>query len=321
MGPKSMPKGPLLTGLGGLLLLIGSFLPFYKVPVVESSDELDFGSMFGVLLDTSWKVWSDAWSMFPIVPVAIILLLLLSTVVALPSVTAFKAPEKVFGQQFDQFAKCTSLLAIATIINYTLRNFVNSTTGWEIEAGSGTWVIAVGAALVVVGIFTGSSNSLPAPDLPPSSQATQPPTNQSGFVIDTKIRNIGLLIGLSGLVLGTFLKMVGTTFGAESGDETINGWSDGARPVYLWGAVIVMTFTIISATYRFNPDARVAVTGQSLRITQINLSVYALLHALTLLLGNFAFGGLGGMIDPAIGVYVSLIASIVLVVASTSRPN
>ena len=302
------------------MLLIGSFLPFYKAPIAENTDEFDLGAVFGALLDTSWKVWSDAWSMFPILPIAIILLLSIVAVVVLPSFTAIRTPQKVLGQQFDQFARCTSLLALATIANYMLRNFANSTTGWELEAGSGAWVTAVGTALVVIGIFTEKSGSLPAPSSPLPPPTSQQSTKQSGLVIDARVRNFMLLSGLVGLLAATFLKVVGTSFSSESGDGTINGWSDGGRPVYLWGAFIAVVFTIISAAYRFNPDAKVALTGQSLRTTQINLSIYSLLHALTLTLGNFAFGGFGGMIDPAIGVYVSLIAAVVLVVATTSRP-
>lgn len=320
MGFKSVSKSQIVIGVGGLFLLIGSFMPFYNAPIEESTDEFDFGAVFGALLDTSWKVWSDAWSMFPIVPIAMILLLSIAVVVVLPSFTAIRPPQKVFGQQFDQFAKCTSLLASATIATYILRNFVNSTTSWDLEAGNGAWVIAVGAVLTVIGIFTGSTDVRSTPNTPPSAQLSQPPMKQLGLVIDTNIRNILLLIGLAGLFFATFLKVVGTAFSSESGDETITGWSDGARPVYLWGAVIALVFSVISAVYRFNPDAKVVLTGQSLRTTQINLSIYALLHALTLVLGNFAFGGFGGMIDPSIGVYMSLISAVLLVFATTSKP-
>lgn len=320
MESRSLSRKQIIVGLGGLLLLIGSFLPFYKAPIAESTDEFDLGAVFGALLDTSWKVWSDAWSMFPILPVAIILLLSIVAVVVLPTFTGIRTPQKMFGQQFDQFARCASLLALATIANYILRNFANSTTGWELEAGTGAWVTAVGAALVVIGIFsetTGSVTTQVSPLPPPTPQHS---TKQSGLVIDARVRNFMLLSGLVGLFVATFLKVVGASFSSESEDGTINGWSDGGRPVYLWGALIVVVFTIITVAYRFNPDAKVALTGQTLRTTQINLSVYALLHALTLTLGNFLFGGFGGMVDPAIGVYVSLIAAVVLVIATISRP-
>lgn len=80
-------------------MLVGSFLPFYEMDLAPTESEGGFeefgAALFGFFIETSWSAWSDAWSIFPLLTLCVVLSILVGLVAGLRRFTAVRTP--VFG--------------------------------------------------------------------------------------------------------------------------------------------------------------------------------------------------------------------------------
>src|SRR5687767_6551752 len=79
--------------ISAAVLVVASFLTLYQIDLGLDEDEADLGAaMFGGLIDTSWKAWSDAWSIFPLVPIVLLAAIAGALWLAAESADGMRAP-------------------------------------------------------------------------------------------------------------------------------------------------------------------------------------------------------------------------------------
>ena len=135
--PQPTPTpGEIVIMAAGVVMLIFSFLPFYSLST--SSD-------VGTSQSLSWSGWSNAWSLFPLVPLMVVLAVAMAVFVALGRFGTFRLPERLGPMNTDSAQIVLSVLMVLTIVAYLIRNLS------PVDKGIGAWFLVIGAAALVVG--------------------------------------------------------------------------------------------------------------------------------------------------------------------------
>jgi hypothetical protein len=110
------------------LMLIGSFLPFYKAG------------------DFNWSAWSNAFSLFPLTTLMVLLTVAIGVVVALRLFANVDLPERLWLFTLPQLEFALSMLVAITMLCYVIRD-----TG-AIDKGIGAWLMVLAAIALAVGM-------------------------------------------------------------------------------------------------------------------------------------------------------------------------
>jgi hypothetical protein len=145
-----MRKAEPLAGLGGLLLLVSLFLPWYQVDVVETA-----------ATEHSRTLHFTGWTIFDVTDVLLAALALLAVAVPIASL-ATRGPAKSIAT-----AVLASALGWIAVVLVLFRMLV---TPYDLELDYGIWVGLAGATLAWVGSWLSmrdeSTPGAVAPDLP-----------------------------------------------------------------------------------------------------------------------------------------------------------
>ena len=142
--PRGSLSGPdLAIVIGGALLLLGSFLPFY---------EIDF---LGEALD--WTAWSNAWSFLPLLPLAVLLGAGSVVAVALERMGRATLPARVLGRPTEQVQLVGAALVAVTMVVFVLR------VPESASVAIGGWLCAAGSIAIVVGLALGRRSDASTP--------------------------------------------------------------------------------------------------------------------------------------------------------------
>jgi hypothetical protein len=143
--PKLSPAGIVILA-SGALMLIGSFLPFYKV------------TFFGV--SKSWSAWSSSTNLllFPLTTLVVLFGVLMAAHVA---VTAFASgtnlPSRVLGFTWDQIHLVLAFQATVMMLAYLIRD--KGGFDW----GVGFWLMLLAAVGLLVGAILRTREPAGAP--------------------------------------------------------------------------------------------------------------------------------------------------------------
>jgi hypothetical protein len=133
MAERAQPTtGEIVAMVGAAVVLIGSFMPVYKV------EEQGF--------DESWSAWSNAWSLFPLLTLCVIFAVAIGVIIALTRFGNVNLPERVWIFTMNQLGIVLSLLIAVTALFYVIRDM-----GGGIDKGIGGWLIVLGAAALAAG--------------------------------------------------------------------------------------------------------------------------------------------------------------------------
>jgi hypothetical protein len=133
MAERAQPTtGEIVAMVGAAVVLIGSFMPVYKV------DEQGF--------DESWSAWSNAWSLFPLLTLCVLFAVAIGVIIALTRFGNVNLPERVWIFTMNQLGVVLSLLIALTALCYVIRDM-----GEGLDKGIGGWLVVLGAIALAVG--------------------------------------------------------------------------------------------------------------------------------------------------------------------------
>lgn len=277
-------------------LLIGAFLPFYSLDLGTSDVEDDafgLGALFSVLLDTSWTALDNAWHLFPLATVSVLLSIASGVVIVLAKKDKVSLPPSIFSIPTIALLRTASAASSITLVFFVVRPFLMDVDPDEaLRLGSGAWCLLAGSIGVTTAIFMGM------------------PASASGLADDTAGHLTSRLIRIAGasLILGSsFLPFYG---GGEDGD--ISAWDVAMRPISLLptlaGVLVVLLSVVPSAL-----GQRIAGVISVDRATALRLvSVLGVLWSLGVLIANPVFGGFESLLDKKIGMFLTLAGAAVM---------
>ncbi len=130
MADRQQPTpGEIVIMAGAVLMLAGSFLPFYEAGPF------------------SWSAWSNAFSLFPLTILMVLLALAIGIAVALRRFGHVALPARVW-----MFSAAQLELALSTLIAITMLCYVIRDTG-ALDKGVGAWLMVLAALALPTGIF------------------------------------------------------------------------------------------------------------------------------------------------------------------------
>jgi hypothetical protein len=133
MAERAQPStGEIVAMVGAAVVLIGSFMPVYKV------EEQGF--------DESWSAWSNSFSLFPLLTLCVLFAVAIGVVIALTRFGNVNLPERVWIFTLNQLGVVLSLLVAITALCYVIRDM-----GEGIDKGIGGWLIVLGAIALAAG--------------------------------------------------------------------------------------------------------------------------------------------------------------------------
>jgi len=299
--PGSPDTGRYVVFVSAAVLLVASLLTLYEIDLGLEDEEADLGTaMFGGLLETSWKVWSDAWSIFPLVPIVLVLALVGAAWLAAEHANGMNVPDRVLGVPAADVRVILGVLAILTMAAYVLRTFMAG--GDEaLGLGVGGWLLLAGSIGYLVGAILDRRGAVHGG----VASAAPDPSAPSSLVIFTSAVVV---------LVASFLPAVGASgLFSEGGNETetLNAWGEGFRPVY--GLPAVAAVVVVMLLLIHQRGTAQAPIGIGSAVWRWAFSGFALLCAISLLIGNPVFGSFGNFIDVEFGQYLTLLGAVGLV--------
>lgn len=301
-GASRFDAATIVTLVSSALLLVGSFLSFYELDLGLDSTEEQLGSAFFGGLETSWKVWSDAWSLFPLLTIVVLLPVLAAVLLVLDQVGT-AAPGRLASIEWRPVRLLLGVIALVTVAAYVLRSFLTSDDDF-VSLGIGAWVVLVG----VVGYVVGAAMARPADQTGPEAA----PAAGTGSRFSAPWALV-TLASAAVTVVGSFLPVLGAAEGLgglAEGSESENAWADGLRPVFglpAIAAVIVVVLLLVGEGVWANARGRLGITASAARWAFSGLGVVA---ALGLVLGNPVFGAFSNIVDVKYGLYLMLLGAV-----------
>jgi hypothetical protein len=129
---KQPTPGEIVTMASAAFVLLAAFLPFYEAN--------------GLGARASWNAWSDAFLIFPLVPVMVVLCVVLGVLTGLRAFGATALPRRMLGFTFEQLNVAASVLVAITLLTYFLRDAVP-------DKGAGLIIMFLAGIGMVVGAF------------------------------------------------------------------------------------------------------------------------------------------------------------------------
>lgn len=299
--PRSPDAGRYVVLVSAAVLLVASLLTLYEIDLGLGEEDADPGAaMFDGLFETSWKAWSDAWSIFPLVPIVLLLVLVGAVWLAAEHAGGMDVPDRLLGVPAAGVRVVLGLLAVLTMAAYVLRTFIAG--GDEaLSLGVGGWLLLAGSIGYLVGAILDGKGAADTPVAPAAPEASA---------------RSSLVIFASAIVVlvASFLPAVGAAGGfAEGGNETesFNAWGEGFRPVYGLPAVAAVAVALLLLIHQRGTAQ--APMGIGSAVWRWAFSGFALLSAISLLIGNPVFGSFGNFIDVEFGQYLTLLGAAGLV--------
>ncbi len=296
------PSGPryLLFASAGLVL-VASLLTFYEIDFALDEEEAELGAaLLGGFLETSWTAWSDAWGIFPLMPIVLLSAIAAAVWLAADHAPGVNAPKQVLGVPGSAVRVIVGSLAVLTVAAYALRTFL--TEGEDtVGLGIGGWLLLAGSIGYLVGAVLDGKESLD-----PGGDRRSPELSSPSSLV--------IIISAAIVLVASFLPAFGAAglFAEDgSGAETTTPWSDGFRPVYGLPAIASALVVILLVLGQQDmARAPLGVAGARWRRT---LCGFALISALALLIGNPVFGAFSSFIDVEYGQYLTLLGAAGLV--------
>lgn len=297
--PGRPDAGRYVVFVSAAVLLVASLLTLYEIDL--ENEEADQGAaLFGGFIETSWKAWSDAWSIFPLVPIVLVLAVVGAVWLAAEHADGMNVPVRVLGVSAAGVRVILGLLAVLTMAAYVLRTFVAG--GDEaLGLGVGGWLLLAGSIGYLVGAILDGKGKTDSPVAPAAPEPSAPSS---------------LVIFASAIVVlgASFLPAVGAA-GGFAGDgnenETLNAWGEGFRPVYGLPTVAAVVVAVLLVIHQRGTAQ--APMGIGSDVWRWAFSGFALLSAISLLIGNPVFGAFGNFIDVEFGQYLTLLGTAGLV--------
>jgi hypothetical protein len=129
---KQPTPGEIVTMASAAFVLLAAFLPFYEA-----------SSLVG---RQSWNAWSDAFLIFPLVPVMVVLCVLLGVLSGMRAFGVASLPRRMLGFTFEQLNVAVSVLVAITLLTYFLRDAVP-------DKGAGLIIMFLAGIGMAVGAF------------------------------------------------------------------------------------------------------------------------------------------------------------------------
>lgn len=245
----------------GLLMLISSFLPFYKI----GGDESGIG-------DLSWSGWSTAVNIFPIATVAILLVVALAGQVALARFANVKSLDGLFGFSWRDLRLLVGGIVLLVMFCYLIRSFGVFSPGFG--KGIGLWI----AFLSSIGFMVGAvmeRNEAGGGAVVEGRAAKHPAPTPS----DLAIMASGVII-----LIGSFLALY------TEGDESLKAWDSPLFPLYvlpaLFGVLMAAQVAVTTFTSMGLPER---ILGLDWKKIHLALGIWAAFMMLAFLIGHIAF--------------------------------
>ncbi len=283
-GSAAVPPGEFIVIAGGALMLIFSFLAWYKF------EETSFFE------GQSWSAWSNAFNLFPLATLIAIVGALLAAGTAAAAFGGVALPDRLLGFTFAQIRVAFGVLATLTLLAYLLRSFGE---GGGLEKDIGLYIALLGSIGLLAGAVMGQLGE-PAEAGEGGAGGGQP--SPATLV----------LIGAGVVILiGSFLSSI------SSGGEGTSAWGEGLFPLYTLPALLGAVVAIEAAMAEFAGARLPALLGMSWSQIRLACSGWALLMMICFLIGRVAVEG--GGVGKGAGFWIMLIAAIGLVAGSVMR--
>ncbi len=146
--PKLTPPGIVILA-GGAVMLIGSFLPFYKFSLLGSS--------------RSWSSWSSSTNLllFPLTTLIVLFGVLMAVQVAVATFApSTNLPDRPLGFTWDQIHLVLAFQAAIMMLAYLIRD------KGGLDLGAGFWLMLLAAIALVVGAIMRTRDQAGAPPPP-----------------------------------------------------------------------------------------------------------------------------------------------------------
>jgi hypothetical protein len=301
--PANPEVGRYVVFISAAVLAVASLLTVYEIDLGLDDEDAALGATLLGGLDTSWRAWSDAWSIFPLVPIVLVAAILGAIWLVAEQADGMNVRDHILGLRAASVRVIIGVLAVLTLAAFVLRSFM--TSGEEsLDLGVGAWLLLAGAVGYLVGAVLDDRTSAE-----PAEPVTAPELREPSSLV---ILGSGLLV-----LVASFLPAVGASGAfAEDGNEaeTLNAWGEGFRPVFGLPAIAAVVVVVLLLLHQ--RGSAQAPLGMSSPVWRWAFSVFALVAALSLLIGNPIFGAFGNFIDVEFGQYLSALGAIGLVVGS-----
>ena len=263
----------------GVLMLIFSFLAFYKV------EETDFFE------GEKWSAWSNALSLFPLATLVVIGMVVLAVVVAIDRFADAGIPERVALFSWSDLRLLLGVLGTITLLGYLFRS-------GGIDKGIGLYVCTLATIGMIAGaVMERSEAGFAAADDSGGGSGGQP--TPADWVI------IGAGVAI---LIGSFLNVV----------EETSAWGEGAFPIYAIPAILGVVMLIQVAVSTFT-RAQLPGSVLGLTWNQVHLALggWAALSMICFLIGRITVEG--DDVSWKSGFWIMLIASLGLVAGAVMR--
>ncbi len=252
--------------VSGVVMLIASFLPFFKIGAE------------GLKEDLSWSAWSNALSLFPLATISVLLVIALAVQVAVARFSGAALPERVAGFGWPQIRLLVGVLVTLTMLAYLFRSFGEDSDATA-SHGIGNYLAVLAGIGVIAGALMERSSS-------PASSGADPASGAAGGVTpgDWVLMASGVV-----LLIGSFLTVVGSD-GGEYGVADSNAWGEGYFPLFVLPALLGVVVAVVAALQAFTgahlPDR---VLGVSWREIDLSFAGWAALMMICFLIGKLVF--------------------------------
>lgn len=281
---SSVSPGDIAVIAGGVLMLIFSFLSWYKI------EETSFFS------GQDWSAWSNAFNLFPLATVVVVIGAALAAGTAAATFGGVALPDRVAGFTLPQLRVVAGVLGTLTLLAYLLRSFGE---GGGLEKDIGLYVALIGSIALLVGAVMG--------------QLGEPPEKEDGGGGGGQPSPATLVLIGAGVVIliGSFL-----TVASSDGDGT-SAWGEFMFPLYTLPALLGVVVAIEAAMSEFTGVRLPGLLGMSWSQIRLACSGWALLMLICFLFGRVVVAEAD--VSKGIGFWIMLIAAIGLVAGSVMR--
>jgi hypothetical protein len=284
---SAIPTWEIVILAAAAVALIGSFLDFYK---------LDH-SIPGI--DTGWSAWSNSFSLFPAVTLAVLGIVVVGVVAALvrfaPQV---KLPDQI-ARDWVAISTLIVVLSALTIIAFAIRGLPDG-----FSRGIGAWLTLIAAvAAIVAVVLRGGGRALGE-------------VQAAGVTGARTLQPFGIvvIVGAAVALLGSFLDFVG------AGSQGISAWSgDGGIPAWTLPALVAVACAVLVALDQLGTlNGGTMFLGVPLSRWARALGIDAGALMICYLIGD---AGASGSADKKIGFWLMLLGSLAVAVAVVMGPR
>jgi hypothetical protein len=267
----------------GLVMLIASFLAFYKV------DAGDFGE------DKTWSGWSNVLNLFPLIPILVVLGVIVCAQPALRRFANVQMPERIAVFSWNELRLSVGGLGALTGLCFLIRGFEGS----PIDKGIGLWLMTLAMIALVVGAVMERAET--------SGTALTAEPRREPTPADMVILGAGVVI-----LIASFLPVLG-------GDESRSAWGSVLFPLYvipvLLGVIMAGQTALALFTSASVPGG---ILGIEWRRLGLILGGFAALVMICFLIGDAGFN-VGDSPDKKVGFWLELLAALGLAAGAFMR--